>query len=276
MLAAGDATTKRAEFECGQSKRVEPPYTYKTNSRYRWNVLDLLSIFGGRACVSHITCEIDMSNIEIKRSLHKGSGRTSTVTAFILKAIASAQVAHPQSRTFALPFGKTVTYNDIVAGFTAEKQVNGEPIVFFGEIEQPHTKVVTDLADELKEYVAKDVMDVPKLKTQAVFCRFPWLLRQLVFQTARYFPFFRLLCMRATFGVSSLGSLGVAMCYGPSVCSSVFGVGAVEKRVEVRQGQLAVRDMMTLSLSFDQNVMDGASAARFLNDVKRTLESGFE
>ncbi len=276
MPAAADARTQRPEVDCGQSKRTEDPFSYKTNSRYRWNVLDLLSIFGGRACVSHITCDVDMSNIENARRLQKSTGRASTVTAFILKAIASAQVVHPQSRTFPLPFGKTVTYNDIVAGFTAEKQINGEPVVFFGEIEDPHLKVIPDLADELKEYVEKDVMDVPKLKIQAMFCRFPWLLRQLVFVTARHLPFFRLLCMRATFGVSSLGALGVAMCYGPSVCSSVFGVGVVEKRVEVRQGQLAVRDMMTLSLSFDQNVMDAACAARFLNDVKKLLESGLE
>jgi pyruvate dehydrogenase E2 component (dihydrolipoamide acetyltransferase) len=48
----------------------------------------------------------------------------------------------------------------------------------------------------------------------------------------------------------------------------------VEKRVQAMQGELVIRDMMTLSLSFDQHVMDGGTAARLLRDIKLLLESG--
>ncbi|MEZ4545791.1 MAG: hypothetical protein R3C24_18085 [Cyanobacteriota/Melainabacteria group bacterium] len=37
--------------------------------------------------------------------------------------------------------------------------------------------------------------------------------------------------MRATFGLSSLGALGVKSAFGPSVCTSVFGVGKVNRVV---------------------------------------------
>jgi pyruvate/2-oxoglutarate dehydrogenase complex dihydrolipoamide acyltransferase (E2) component len=203
-------------------------------------------------------------------------GHKLTVTAFILKAAAIAQRSHPVSRTFYLPGRRLVTYEEVVAGFTVERLVDNEPIVFFGEIEHADDKPLTALADELKEYCDGDMMSVPKLKEQIQFARMPWLVRQVVWSLGYWFPALRLLCMKATFGLSSLGALGVSFVCGPSVCTSVFGVGEVEERVVVRNGDLAVRPIMTLSLSFDQRVMDGAQAARFLRDVRLLLEGGLE
>jgi len=78
--------------------------------------------------------------------------------------------------------------------------------------------------------------------------------------------------MKATFGLSSLGALGAGIACGPSVCTSTFGVGAVEERVVADQGNIAMKPIMTLALSYDQRAMDGAQAARFLHDVKELLE----
>ena len=47
----------------------------------------------------------------------------------------------------------------------------------------------------------------------------------------------------------------------------ILAVGAIVDRVVVVDGMLAVRPMMTVTLSSDHRVVDGASAARFLNDV---------
>jgi pyruvate dehydrogenase E2 component (dihydrolipoamide acetyltransferase) len=52
----------------------------------------------------------------------------------------------------------------------------------------------------------------------------------------------------------------------------ILAVGAIVDRVVVVDGMLAVKPMMTVTLSSDHRVIDGASAARFLNDV--VLEIG--
>lgn len=79
--------------------------------------------------------------------------------------------------------------------------------------------------------------------------------------------------MAATFGLSSLGALGADVAFGPSVCTAVFGVGAVADRAVVREGKIVIRPMLTLVLSYDQRVMDGGVAARFLGEVKGLLEA---
>lgn len=80
--------------------------------------------------------------------------------------------------------------------------------------------------------------------------------------------------MKATFGVSSLGSLGVNLVCGPSVSTSVFGVGQIEEKVIVVDKKLVHQPIMNLSLSFDQRVMDGGQAAQFVLEIKELLEGG--
>jgi pyruvate dehydrogenase E2 component (dihydrolipoamide acetyltransferase) len=41
----------------------------------------------------------------------------------------------------------------------------------------------------------------------------------------------------------------------------------------VVNGQIAIREVMLISLAFDHRLIDGAVAGEFTNDLKRTLES---
>jgi pyruvate dehydrogenase E2 component (dihydrolipoamide acetyltransferase) len=53
--------------------------------------------------------------------------------------------------------------------------------------------------------------------------------------------------------------------------AAVLAVGAIGDRVVAVNGQPAVRKMMTLTLSSDHRVIDGAQAAVFLNDLAIAL-----
>ncbi|MGC9397835.1 MAG: dihydrolipoamide acetyltransferase family protein [Anaerolineae bacterium] len=54
--------------------------------------------------------------------------------------------------------------------------------------------------------------------------------------------------------------------------SVILGVGQIAAKPVVADGEIAIRQMMTLSLGFDHRVIDGAPAARFLQRIKRLLE----
>jgi pyruvate dehydrogenase E2 component (dihydrolipoamide acetyltransferase) len=78
----------------------------------------------------------------------------------------------------------------------------------------------------------------------------------------------------ATFTVSNLGSYGIkefsAIINPPQV--AILAVGAAEKRPAFRNGQIVGRTMMSLTLSSDHRVVDGATAAEFLRTLKSFLE----
>lgn len=78
-----------------------------------------------------------------------------------------------------------------------------------------------------------------------------------------------------TFTVSNLGMFDVeeftAVINPPE--SAILAVGSIVPTPVVREGQVVVRDMMKVTLSVDHRALDGATAARFLQEFKRLLEN---
>jgi len=77
----------------------------------------------------------------------------------------------------------------------------------------------------------------------------------------------------ATFTISNLGMLNVdaftAIIVPPQ--AGILAVGAIADRVVAIDGLVGVRPMLTLTLSADHRVVDGARAAMFLNEVVGNL-----
>lgn len=77
-----------------------------------------------------------------------------------------------------------------------------------------------------------------------------------------------------TFTLSNLGMFGVArfdaIINPPQV--AILAAGAAEERIVARQGAPAIARMMTLTLSADHRVVDGAVAAEFLATLRSLIE----
>jgi pyruvate dehydrogenase E2 component (dihydrolipoamide acetyltransferase) len=79
----------------------------------------------------------------------------------------------------------------------------------------------------------------------------------------------------STFTITSLGALGGVLATPilnhPEV--GILGVHKIAKRPAVEGDKIVVKDLMNLSLSVDHRVVDGYDAARFVADIKDSLES---
>ncbi len=77
----------------------------------------------------------------------------------------------------------------------------------------------------------------------------------------------------ATFTISNLGMYKIdqfsAIITPPQ--AAILAVGGITDRVVAIEGRPAVRPMMTLTISCDHRVADGARAAQFLNDIAEAL-----
>jgi pyruvate dehydrogenase E2 component (dihydrolipoamide acetyltransferase) len=80
----------------------------------------------------------------------------------------------------------------------------------------------------------------------------------------------------ATFTISNLGMYEVdaftAIIVPPQ--AAILAVGAIVERVVARDAQVVIRPVMTITLSSDHRVVDGARAAAFLNDLVAALQQG--
>ncbi len=77
-----------------------------------------------------------------------------------------------------------------------------------------------------------------------------------------------------TFTISNLGMFGIdeftAIINPPDAC--ILAVGGIKQGADVKNGQLAVGNLMKVTLSCDHRVVDGASGAAFLQTLKSYLE----
>ncbi|AMM96951.1 dihydrolipoamide acetyltransferase family protein [Bacillus pumilus] len=82
----------------------------------------------------------------------------------------------------------------------------------------------------------------------------------------------------STFTISNLGMYAIdtftPIINQPEV--AILGVGRIQDKPVAVDGEIQVRPMMGVSLSFDHRVVDGAPAAAFLTDLKKVLEQPFE
>lgn len=78
-----------------------------------------------------------------------------------------------------------------------------------------------------------------------------------------------------TFTVSSPGGqyggyIATPIVYHPQ--SAILGVHRAKERPVVRDGQIVIRNMMNLSVTFDHRILDGMTTARFMLDLIKLLE----
>jgi len=77
------------------------------------------------------------------------------------------------------------------------------------------------------------------------------------------------------FTITNIGVIGstyfTPIPNGPESC--ILGTGRIEDKPRILDGKVAVRKIMPISFTYDHRVIDGAEAARFMNDVRELLEN---
>ena len=190
-----------------------------------------------------IDCRIDgllAARARVNALLEKDGVKVS-VNDFVIKASAMALKAVPEANASYSPEGIALHHHADVAMAVAIDGGLITPIIRAAE-----TKTLSQIATESKD-LAKRARD-RKLKPEE-------------FQGG-------------TFSVSNLGMFGIkafaSIINEPQ--GAIMSVGAGEQRPVVVNGQLAVATVMTVTLTCDHRVVDGAIGAKFLQVFKAMIE----
>lgn len=190
-----------------------------------------------------IDCEIDQL-MAVRAKVNKmlePQGIKVSVNDFVIKAAALALKMVPEANASYTPEGIAMHHNADVSMAVA---IDGGLITPI--IRKAETKGLAQIATESKD-LAKRARD-RKLKPEE-------------FQGG-------------TFSVSNLGMFGIkqftSIINEPQGC--IMSVGAGEQRAVVKNGQVVPATVMTVTLTCDHRVVDGATGARFLQAFKPLIE----
>lgn len=82
----------------------------------------------------------------------------------------------------------------------------------------------------------------------------------------------------STFTISNLGMFGVKS-FNPIINqpnSAILGIASTVEKPVVRNGEIVIRPIMEICLTIDHRVVDGMDGAKFMVDLKKTLENPME
>ena len=190
-----------------------------------------------------IDCEIDgllAARAKVNAML-ESQGVKVSVNDFVMKASAMALKAVPEANASYTPEGIAMHHHADIAMAVAVPGGLITPIIYAAE-----TKSLSQISAESKD-LAKRARE-RKLKPDE-------------FQGG-------------TFSVSNLGMFGIkafaSIINEPQ--GAIMSVGVGEPRPVVKDGQLAVATVMTVTLTCDHRVVDGAIGAKFLQVFKQMIE----
>jgi pyruvate dehydrogenase E2 component (dihydrolipoamide acetyltransferase) len=198
-----------------------------------------------------LTLEVDMTEAvkvrtQVVGEFEKKYGSRLTYTDMIIKAAATAILEHPMVNS-SIQGSEIKIFPDVNVGLAASLEDKG---LIVPVIKNADRMSLAGISLEAKRLVAKARGE--GLGTEDI--------------------------SGGTFTITNLGAFGIDV-FDPIIVTgqaAILGVCRIAEKPVVVNGEIAVRSMMNLCLSFDHRILDGVPAAKFLASVKALLESPWQ
>ena len=224
----------------------------------------------------HGLLEVDVTRArEFLRDQKAKTGESLSFTAFLTTCL--AQAVDENKAVQARRFGskRLILFDEVDVYLPIEHDMAGQKQVIPYIVRAANRKTVREIHQEIRtaqvQDVTKDVMRVQSLPT-------------LLFQ-----PYLRIFTWRGrthprlwkknagTVGITAVGMFENGAGWGipiPPPTPLMMTVGGIGEKPGVVDGHIAIRDYLSLTISFDHDMIDGAPAARFTERLKELIESG--
>jgi pyruvate/2-oxoglutarate dehydrogenase complex dihydrolipoamide acyltransferase (E2) component len=229
----------------------------------------------------HGLLEVDVTKARAFLREHQATtGEALSFTAFILTCLAQAVDEHKAVHAFRQGSKRLILFADVDVLTWVEREVAGQQLIMPYIVRAANRKTFREIHHEIRAAQVQDLATAEVGGAKAVQVLPAWLFRPYFWVSTwigRRYP-------RAwkkawgTVTISAVGMFGNGAGWGipptiPSLCWITVG-GISHKREDV-DGQIALRDYLSLTVSFDHNMIDGAPAARFTERLKELIESGY-
>jgi pyruvate/2-oxoglutarate dehydrogenase complex dihydrolipoamide acyltransferase (E2) component len=214
---------------------------------------------------------------------HKAqTGEQLSFTGYLTSCLAHAVDENKAVQAYRKGSKQLVVFNDVDVGLMIEKNMGDKRVLTGHVIRGANHKSYREINQEIRSAQTNQVKtDAEKASRFYSALLLPWPLSKLfkafILMAIRRDPTI-VTSMAGTVGISSVGMFGKGhggwgISDGTHVLDLVVG-GTARKLAEV-EGRIEPRQMLSLTIIFDHNVIDGAPAARFTQRLVELIEIGF-
>ena len=222
----------------------------------------------------HSLTEVDISEPRRQIKDHfERTGEKFSLTAYIVTCLAQVLKDHPQLNSF-IKGRKLVLLDDVTISVLIERELAGEKVPEPIGIRQAQQKTFTQIQNEIRDAQKQQSDQLGSLSGLSWIRLIPGFLFKTFVRMAD-----KNITMAKRYGKVAVTAVGMfsqeAVWFIPHGSATVLlTIGSISEKVVVSEGQFIPREHLCLTASFDHNIVDGAPAARFMNQLTETIKSG--
>jgi hypothetical protein len=226
----------------------------------------------------HGRIEVDVTTARQSIRDHQTAmGERLSFTAFLVACLGRAVGANTDLQVYKDWRGRLLVFDDVDVVTIVEIVADGHSFPLAHIIRSANRRTVREIHDEIRAVQARPAAS-PSLQHAHVvdaFVRLPAWMRHLVERVISKRP----RVWKQLFGttaLSAVGMFGAGSCWGLALTAHTLGVtvGSISTRPAVVEGRVVTREYLSLTVDFDHDIVDGAPAARFVQQLKELIERG--
>lgn len=235
--------------------------------------MDYMQMAGHRSTV-HGLVEIDVTDARERiRTIEEETGTKLSFTAFVVSCLATTVDEQPHVQRYRDWRGRIHEFEDVDVNVLIERETDGNQIGIPHVIRQANQRTIWSIHDEIRR-VKTDTTNRPEARIARFTGRLPSFLRRQIWRLPQWFPT-QWKRLAGSVAVTSVGMFGTGngWAISPTNYSLQLTVGGIGTKPRLTDGELRSREFLSLTVTFDHDVVDGAPATRFVQRLREHLEA---
>ena len=231
-------------------------------------------VWSGRKHIIHVLAELDVTRARaVIRERAERTGERLSFTAFIIacvgRTVALDRVWHAYRKG-----GRLILFDEVDIATLVERDVEGAKLATFEVIRRAHERPVEDIHAQIRKAQSAKVEAMPGAAGWKAYLRLPGFLRRLLYVWLDRNPA-RRKELGGTVIVTAIGMYASGAGWGIPIASNTLTVtvGGIGTKPGIVDGRVEPREYLSLTVSFDHDIVDGAPAARFVSSLRELVES---
>jgi pyruvate/2-oxoglutarate dehydrogenase complex dihydrolipoamide acyltransferase (E2) component len=224
----------------------------------------------------HGLIEVDVTRARAFLREHKAkTGESLSFTAFLIACLAKAVDENKAVQAYRKGSKHLILFEDVDVNTQIERDVAGQKPAIPYTVRAANRKTFREIHHEIRAAQVEDVAKAFKafLFLPALLFRIGWWV--LWRMSGRYPQVLKKYW--GTVAITAVGMFGNGAGWGIPIAGQtlMITVGGIGEKPGIVDGHIAMREYLSMTISFDHDMIDGAPAARFTQRLKDLIESGF-
>ena len=226
----------------------------------------------------HGLIEVDVTDARQYMREHKArTGESLSFTAFVITCLGQAIGEHKYVHAYRNWRNQLVMFDEVDVNTMVERDVRGRQMGTVYIVRAANKKTFHEIHQEIRAAQKQETEETVEFKAWwYLYFILPVFVRSLFWRFLTKFPHL-VKKMIGTVSVTAVGMFGKGSGWGITIPFHTFQmtIGGIARKPGVVDGRIEPREYLSLTLSFDHDIVDGAPATRFSKRLLELIENGY-